>query len=184
MSKYRGPRLRIVRRLFSPRPGTIELFTRKIQKSNFRPGQHGAKKTKKPTQFSIRLQEKQKLRTYYAISEKQLIRYVKKARKIKEPTGLVLNRLLELRLDIRVYHIGWRRSLLEARQIVNHGHIMVNGKRTSSRSRSIAEGTPLSTNHHQTRHQRFRSENYFTHLPQSQKYINYQLVVEYYSNRL
>jgi len=122
MSRYRGPRLRVVRRL-----GRLPAFTKKIPKRNTRPGQHGANR-KKPTQFSYRLLEKQKLRFYYGISEKQLIRYIKIVKIVKGPTGQILLQRLERRLDNIVYRIGWAPTLLAARQLVTHGHILVNQK--------------------------------------------------------
>lgn len=123
MSKYCGPRFRIIRRL-----GKLIAFSKKEQlKHNTRPGQHGANRVKL-TQFAYRLIEKQKLRFYYGLSEKQLIRYVKSARKIKGSTGIVLLQNLEIRLDNVVYRLGWRQTLPASRQLVNHGHILVNKK--------------------------------------------------------
>ena len=115
MSKYCGPRFRIVRRLFFSRFGMLPSFTHKIQINNFRPGQHRAKKTKKPTQFFVRLTEKQKLRTHYTLSEKQLLRYVKKARKAKGSTGTSLVCFLESRPDVHT----WRQSGIIAGLLLN-----------------------------------------------------------------
>jgi small subunit ribosomal protein S4 len=75
--------------------------------------------------------EKQKLRFYYGISERQLVRYVKKARNSKEPTGELLLKNLEQRLDNIVYRLGWAPTILAARQLVNHGHILVNTRRVT-----------------------------------------------------
>jgi small subunit ribosomal protein S4 len=122
MSRYRGPRLRVIRRL-----GRLSALTQKIPKRNTRPGQHGANR-RKPTQFSYRLIEKQKLRFYYGISEKQLVRYVKIVQKAKGPTGRILLQKLEQRLDNIVYRLGWAPTLPAARQLVAHGHISVNQK--------------------------------------------------------
>jgi small subunit ribosomal protein S4 len=122
MSKYSGPRLRVVRRL-----GELTAFTKKKTKRSRRPGQHGTNRIKL-TQFAYRLVEKQKLRFYYGVSEKQLIRYVKMARKMKGSTGELLLQKLEIRLDNVVYRLGWRPTLPSARQLVNHGHILVNKK--------------------------------------------------------
>ena len=120
MSKFRGPRLRIVRRL-----GELSAFVQKLPIRRNPPGQHG-NNVRKPTQFSYHLIEKQKLRFYYGISEKQLIRYVKTARKIKGSTGQILLRQLEIRLDNVIYRLGWAPTIPYARQIVNHDHILVN----------------------------------------------------------
>jgi len=123
MSRYRGPRLRVIRRL-----GRLPALTQKIPKRKTRPGQHGANR-RKPTQFSHRLIEKQKLRFYYGISEKQLVRCIKKTvQRAKGPTGQILLQKLEQRLDNIVYRIGWAPTLPAARQIVTHGHILVNQK--------------------------------------------------------
>ena len=122
MSKYRGPRLRVVRRVVE-----IAAFTRKIPKRKFRPGQHRSNR-RKLTQFAYRLAEKQKLRFYYGISERKLISYIKSARKANSSTRQFLLRQLEIRLDNIIYRLGWAKSLPAARQIVNHGHIHVDKK--------------------------------------------------------
>jgi small subunit ribosomal protein S4 len=122
MARYRGPRLRIVRRL-----GELPGLTRKTSRKENPPGQHGSSaQTKKISQYSIRLREKQKLRYNYGISEKQLINYVKKSRKSKGSSGEILLQLLEMRLDNIVFRMGMAPTVLAARQMVNHGHICVN----------------------------------------------------------
>ena len=124
MSRYRGPRLRIVRRL-----GELPGLTRKTSRKENPPGQHGSSAAmKKISQYSIRLREKQKLRYNYGISEKQLINYVKKSRKSKGSSGEILLQLLEMRLDNIVFRLGMAPTVLAARQMVNHGHICVNGQ--------------------------------------------------------
>ena len=122
MSKYRGPRLRIIRRL-----GRLPAFSKKRQKSLTRPGQHGASRIKF-TQFAYRLAEKQKVRFYYGISEKQITRFIQIALNRKGRTGKVLVQKLEIRLDTVIYRSGWASTLLASRQRVNHGHILVNTK--------------------------------------------------------
>ena len=122
MSRYRGPRSRIVRRL-----GELPGLTRKTSRKENPPGQHGSSAAmKKISQYSIRLREKQKLRYNYGISEKQLINYVKKSRKSKGSSGEILLQLLEMRLDNIVFRLGMAPTVLAARQMVNHGHICVN----------------------------------------------------------
>jgi small subunit ribosomal protein S4 len=106
MSRYRGPRLRIVRRL-----GDLPGLTRKSPRRAYAPGQHG-----------------QKLRLNYGVTEKQMLRYVRKARRASGSTGLVLLQLLEMRLDNTVFRMGMAPTIPAARQLVNHGHITVNGK--------------------------------------------------------
>nr|YP_002600908.1 ribosomal protein S4 [Pyramimonas parkeae]ACJ71136.1 ribosomal protein S4 [Pyramimonas parkeae] len=122
MSRYRGPRLRIVRRL-----GELPGFTRKLSKKENPPGQHGASlSNKKSSQYSIRLREKQKLRYNYGITERQLLNYMKKARRSKGSSGEILLKLLEMRLDNIIFRLGMAPTVLAARQLVSHGHILVN----------------------------------------------------------
>ena len=125
MSRYRGPRLRIKRRL-----GALPGLTKKTS-NNIRPGQHGRvniENNKKPTEYGIRLEEKQKLRFNYGLTENQLYKYIKEARRRKGVTGLILLQLLEMRLDTICYNLGFASTIVQARQLVNHGHILVNNK--------------------------------------------------------
>ena len=126
MSRYRGPKLRITRRL-----GTLPGLTQKTSKKTARPGQHG--KTlgdgkKKTTEYGLRLEEKQKLKFNYGISESQLYHYIKEARRRNGVTGLILLQLLEMRLDTICFSLGFAPTIAGARQLVNHGHITVNIK--------------------------------------------------------
>lgn len=125
MSRYRGPKLKISRRL-GALPG---LTTKKSNKLN-RPGKAGASEDKgqKLTEYGIRLEEKQKLKFNYGLTESQLFRYVKEARRRKGVTGLILLQLLEMRLDTICFTLGFAKSIGQARQLVNHGHITVNKK--------------------------------------------------------
>ena len=125
MSRYRGPKLKITRRL-GPLPG---LTTKKSKKLN-RPGKDGNSldTNKKLTEYGIRLEEKQKLKFNYGLTESQLFRYVKEARRRKGVTGLILLQLLEMRLDTICFTLGFAKSITQARQLVNHGHITVNKK--------------------------------------------------------
>lgn len=125
MSRYRGPRLRITRRL-GDLPGLIN--TAKSAGKTTLPGQHGNARPQKSSQYGIRLKEKQKLRFNYGVNETQLIRYVKKARNLKGSTGEVLLQLLEMRLDSIVFRSGLAPTLRAARQLVSHGHISVETK--------------------------------------------------------
>ncbi|MFM1843101.1 MAG: hypothetical protein RLZZ490_1843 [Cyanobacteriota bacterium] len=122
MSRYRGPRLRIVRRL-----GELPGLSRKSPRRAYPPGQHGQARRKR-SEYAIRLEEKQKLRLNYGVTEKQLVRYVKKARRATGSTGQALLELLEMRLDNTVFRLGLAGTIPGARQLVNHGHILVNGK--------------------------------------------------------
>jgi small subunit ribosomal protein S4 len=121
MSRYRGPRLRVVRRL-----GELPGLTRKSPRKSYPPGQHGQAR-KKRSEYAIRLEEKQKLRYNYGVTEKQLIRYVRKARRATGSTGQSLLQQLEMRLDNTVFRLGMAGTIPAARQLVNHGHITVNG---------------------------------------------------------
>lgn len=122
MSRYLGPKLRIIRRL-----GELPGLTKKVSKKSYPPGQHG-QQNKKLSEYALRLQEKQKLRYNYGVTERQLLRYVKEARRIKGSTGLALLQLLEMRLDNIVFRLKMAPTIPAARQLVNHGHIQVNGK--------------------------------------------------------
>ena len=126
MSRYLGPKLRIIRKL-----GALPGLTNKLIKRKYPPGQHGPSKAlnkKSTSAYVIRLQEKQKLRFYYGVSEKQLYGYVKEARRLKGATGILLLQLLEMRLDNIVYRLGLAPTIPSARQLVTHGHLLLNGK--------------------------------------------------------
>lgn len=128
MSRYRGPKLRVIRRL-----GELPGLTSKITKRTNPPGEHGPskKKNSSPSPYVTRLQEKQKLRFNYGISEKKLYSYVKEARSIKGATGLSLLKFLEMRLDNVIYRLGIALTISSARQFITHGHILVNSKKTN-----------------------------------------------------
>jgi len=115
MSRYRGPRLKLIHRLGALPGLTQKLLRLRKQK----------KKTKK-TQYRLRLEEKQKLRFHYGISERQLLQYVRTARRCKGSTGQNLLQTLEMRLDNIIYRAGVVPTIPAARQLVNHGHILVN----------------------------------------------------------
>lgn len=198
MSKYTGPRLRIIRRL-----GEITSLTRKVPKRRTRPGQHGIRRIKM-TQYAYRLAEKQKLRFYYGVSEKQLITYIEKARKSNRPTGNKLLQQLEMRLDNIVYRLGWAPTLPAARQLVNHGHILVDNHRVTIPSFSCLPNQNImrrGKHRHVRTQQKTESRALPTHLTLTRDTITATitqwvdcntiplrlkelLVIEYYSNRL
>ncbi|HEY9747513.1 MAG TPA: 30S ribosomal protein S4 [Allocoleopsis sp.] len=122
MSRYRGARLRVVRRL-----GDLPGLTRKSPRKAHPPGQHGQERKKK-SEYGVRLEEKQKLRFNYGVTERQLLRYVRKARRAAGSTGQTLLQLLEMRLDNTVFRLGMAPTIPAARQLVNHGHVTVNGR--------------------------------------------------------
>ena len=126
MSRYRGPRLRITRRL-GELPG---LVGEKISVKPNPPGQHGSL-PQKPSQYSLRLREKQKLRFHYGVNEGQLVNYVKKARRSLGSTGEKVLQLLEMRLDTIIFRGGFAPSIRASRQLVTHGHIKVNNERVN-----------------------------------------------------
>jgi small subunit ribosomal protein S4 len=109
------------------RLGDLPGLTRKTPRRAYPPGQHGQAR-KKRSEYAIRLEEKQKLRFNYGISEKQLLRYVRRARRATGSTGQTLLQLLEMRLDNTVFRLGMAGTIPAARQLVNHGHVTVNGR--------------------------------------------------------
>ena len=138
MSRYRGPRLRITRRL-----GSLPGLTRKEPRRAYPPGQHGQNR-KKRSEYAIRLEEKQKLRMNYGVTEKQMLRYVRKARRATGSTGLVLLQLLEMRLDNTVFRLAMAPTIPGARQLVNHGHVTVNGRTVDIASYQCRSGDVIS----------------------------------------
>ncbi len=129
MSRYTGPRLKIIRRLGTPLPGLMR--TDPDLRRPYPPGQHGPTKRKKLSDYALRLMEKQKLRFHYGLSEKQLRKYVAIAFSGKGNSGHVLLSLLERRLDNVAFRAGLAPSMASARQMVLHGHLSVDGKRVN-----------------------------------------------------
>ena len=138
MARYTGAKLRITRRL-----GDLPGLTSKKSKLSQRPGQHGATQNKL-TQYAIRLEEKQKLRFNYGISEKQLMNYIRQAKKIKGATGTILLQLLEMRLDNVIFRLGMAPTIAAARQIVGHKHITINNSCVSIPSYQCKPGDVVS----------------------------------------
>jgi small subunit ribosomal protein S4 len=127
MSKYTGSDYRKSRRL-----GFSILETGKeLAKRPFAPGQHGSDRAKKLSNYGTQLQEKQKVRFMYGLNEKQFRKTFEEARKLKNVHGEDFLKLLESRLDNLVYRIGFATTRQGARQLVNHGHITVNGKKVN-----------------------------------------------------
>lgn len=125
MSRYTGPRVRMVRRL-----GDLPGLTSKQSKKSGRPGQHGSAPRKR-SEYAVALEEKQKVRFNYGLSEKQLRRYMDLARRSKGLSWDALLELCEMRLDNVVFRLGFAPTIPAARQLVRHGHILVNGKRVN-----------------------------------------------------
>lgn len=143
MGRYIGPLTKVSRRLGAFVGGSLKSF----QKRNFPPGQHGRTqgRRRKLSDYAIRLQEKQKLRFLYGgIREKQFKRYFDEAARIAGVrggnTGNILLQLLERRLDNVIYRMGFAKTRLQARQLVRHGHFLVNGKKVNIPSYQVDPG--------------------------------------------
>ncbi|MFZ9935554.1 MAG: 30S ribosomal protein S4 [Luteolibacter sp.] len=137
MARYTGPRTKISRRfgvaLFGP--------SKSLERRNFPPGQHGVRAgRKKKSEYSVALGEKQKLRFQYGILEKQFRGYYEEAARRRGVTGEILLQLLETRLDNVCYRAGFANTRQAARQLVNHGHVSVNGRRVDIASFQIKPG--------------------------------------------
>ena len=138
MSRYTGPRLKVMRALGVDLPG---LARKSMQERPQPPGQHGAKKMSgRKSEFGLQLMEKQKLRYNYGLSETQLRRVVVDAKKHQGATGDKLVELLERRLDNLVFRAGFAPTIPAARQLVSHGHIQLNGRRVTIPSIRIRVG--------------------------------------------
>ena len=139
MSRFTGSTWKISRRLnYSVSETGKELIKRK-----YAPGQHGAKR-KKLSEYAIQLQEKQKVRFTYGVSEKQFRKTFNEAAKMDGKTGVNFVKLLETRLDNLVYRLGFAATRAQARQLVNHGHIVVNGKKVDIPSYRVKAGQTIS----------------------------------------
>lgn len=136
MARYTGPKVRLSRRIGVP----IEDNPKHTSKRQLvAPGMHGYR-GRRLRDYGIRLNEKQKLRHHYSVLEKQFRRYVAEASRSRGNTGEVLQQLLECRLDNVLRRIGVARTIWAARQIVAHGHVMVNGRKTDRPSFSVGIG--------------------------------------------
>ncbi|MFI3239563.1 MAG: 30S ribosomal protein S4 [Bacteroidales bacterium] len=124
MARYTGPKTRIARKFGEAIFGEDKVLAKK----NYPPGQHGANRRKKTSEYGIQLREKQKAKYTYGVLEKQFRNMFDKASRMKGITGEVLLQLLESRLDNVVYRLGIAPTRAAARQIVLHRHITVNGK--------------------------------------------------------
>lgn len=208
MSRYLGPRGRILKRLgpFSI-PGFGFKLNKKLSKKakiahdEIRKRQKKGKKKKKGKSaeaYIMRLQEKQKLRYHYGLTEKYLMNSVKKARRQNGPTGQILLNGLEMRLDNIVYRCGYAPTLPAARQLVTHGHILLNGKKVDRPGFQCQVKDSIALKKNSTfqkkySYRRFRQPDFIkfnsqTSISQIQKNptrfgfkINELLVIEYYS---
>ncbi len=125
MARYTGPRTRISRRfgvaIFGP--------SKYLDRRNYGPGVHGPKSRRKNTEFALALIEKQKLRHYYGLMEKQFRGVYERAVRRRGVTGEQMLQILETRLDNVVFHLGFAATRAQARQMVAHGHVKVNGRK-------------------------------------------------------
>ena len=127
MARYTGPRVRIARRFGLPIFGP----TKYLERRNYGPGMHGPKSRRKHTDYALGLMEKQKLRYYYGLLERQFRRVYEQALKRRGVTGEQMLQILETRLDNVVFHLGFANTRPQARQMVAHGHVRVNGRKVS-----------------------------------------------------
>jgi small subunit ribosomal protein S4 len=140
VSRYTGPRLRALRALGTELPG---LTRKKAERRPYPPGQHGMQR-RKLSEFALRLLEKQKLRMNYGVTERQLIGLMQEAKSGKANAGERLIEFLERRLDNVVFRAGFARTIPAARQLVNHGHVLVEGRRVDIASFRVKQGQTIS----------------------------------------
>ena len=136
MARYRGPKQKIARRFKEPLFGPSKVLERKPHP----PGQHGRNRRRRESEYAVQLKEKQKAKYTYGILERQFRNLFEKAARKKGVTGENLLRFLEARLDNTVYRFGIGITRRQARQLVNHGHIMVNGQVVSIPSYQLRPG--------------------------------------------
>ena len=144
MARYTGPKVRISRRL------SVNIFENEkgrqaLERRPFPPGQHGRTRRRNAgSEYLAQMQEKQKAKYIYGVLEKQFHKTYVEAQRLQGPTGEILLRLLEQRLDNVVYRAGWASSRPQARQFVNHGLIQVDGKRVDIASFRCKKGQVIS----------------------------------------
>ncbi len=139
MSRYTGPRLKVLRALGTELPG---LSRKALGERNYPPGQHG-QRPKRKSDFGVQLIEKQKLRFNYGLTEKQIQRLFREAKGSKAPTGEKLLELLERRLDNFVFRAGFAPTAVAARQLVRHKHVLLNGRQVNIGSIRIQPGDTI-----------------------------------------
>jgi small subunit ribosomal protein S4 len=199
MARYTGSTWKVSRRLGISLSGT----GKELSKRPYAPGQHGPTQRKKISEYGLQLQEKQKLRFMYGVNERQFRRIFNDAGKMPGIHGENFMALLEARLDNVVYRLGLARTRRASRQLVNHGHITVNGKRVDIASYRLTPGDVIGVrekSHNLTAVKEAievnnfvpdfltfdenKLEGTFTRLPERSELpaeITEQLIVEYYS---
>jgi small subunit ribosomal protein S4 len=137
MARYTGPKDRIARRFLTPIFGS----SRALERRAYPPGQHGLRAgRRKKSEYAVALGEKQKLKYQFGVLEKQFRGYYEEAGRRRGVTGEILLQLLELRLDNVCYRLGFGNTRQAARQLVGHGHVLVNGKRLDVPSYTVKPG--------------------------------------------
>jgi small subunit ribosomal protein S4 len=144
MARYTGPRVRISRRFGVPIFGP----TKYLERRNYGPGVHGPKSRRKTTEYGEGLIEKQKLKYYYGLLERQFRGVYEKALRRRGVTGEQMLQILETRLDNVVFHLGFGSTRAAARQMVGHGHITVNGRKASIASYALKVNDVISVKNH------------------------------------
>ena len=140
MARYRGPKQKIARRFKEPIFGASEALDRKP----YGPGQHGRNRFTRKSEYGVQLDEKQKAKYTYGLLEKQFRNLYKRANSKEGVTGEVFMQLLESRLDNVIYRMGFARTRRQARQLVSHKHIVVNGQVVNIPSYQLKEGDMIS----------------------------------------
>jgi small subunit ribosomal protein S4 len=141
--RYRGPKAKVMRR-FGVLLASSPKYARILEKRPNPPGQHGGRMRRgKIGAYGSRLNEKQKLRAFYGIAERQMRRYVAEAVRRQGPTGSNLLQILEQRLDAVVARLGFAPTIWAARQLVGHGHVLVNGRRVDIPSYEVRPGDTI-----------------------------------------
>ena len=201
MARYIGPTTRISRRFNQPIFGATKAF----EKRQYPPGQHGPKLRRKLSEYAVGLNEKQKLRYTFGLLERQFRRMFEIAKRERGVTGERFLQLLETRLDSVIYSLGFAKSRAAARQIVNHGHVSVNGHKVDIASYNVQVGDEIEIRNSPTSRQiatRNLEENRARNVPgwlalnaeqfkavvnrlpnrdEMEQGINEQLIVEFYS---
>jgi small subunit ribosomal protein S4 len=136
MARYRGPKQKLARRFKEPIFGPSKSLDRKP----YGPGQHGQSRRRKESEYAVQLKEKQKAKYTYGLLERQFRNLFEKASRKKGVTGENLLKFLEARLDNVVFRLGFARTRRQARQLVNHGHVMVNERVSSIPSHQLRPG--------------------------------------------
>lgn len=199
MARYRGPKQKLARRFQEPIFGP----SKSLERKPYPPGQHGQGRRRKESEYAVQLKEKQKAKYTYGLLERQFRNLFEKASRKKGVTGENLLQFLEARLDNVVFRLGFARTRRQARQLVNHGHVMVNDRVSSIPSHQLRPGDiveirPKSKNLEPIQESVERSRRAFPHLEVDRstlrgKFLDYperedipenireQLIVELYS---